>query len=128
MVEDTRKPPTHSRYGDFWLFYLREHSKPLTRRLHYLGTSLVFAVAAWAALASDPRLLLLIPVAGYFFAWLGHFAVEKNRPATFKYPLWSLYSDFKMFFLWLSRGLHAELRNAGVLQNPKRGHQKDRPG
>lgn len=101
-------------FGDFWPYYLREHSKPQTRALHYFGTSLVVAVALFAVLTFDWYLMLALPVAGYFFAWVAHFFVEKNRPATFTYPAWSLAADFKMWFLWLTRRLQPELDRAGV--------------
>jgi hypothetical protein len=102
----------HRSFGDFWPFYLREHSQPRTRALHYAGTLLVLAVALAAAAAGEWRLLLLLPVAGYGFAWLAHVVVERNRPATFRHPLWSLRADFRMLRLWLTGGLDAELRRA----------------
>ena len=101
-------------FADFWPYYLREHSKPETRALHYVGTSLVVAIAAFAVATERWWWLLAMPVAGYFFAWVGHFGVEKNRPATFKYPLWSLGADWKMWWLWLTGGLRVELDKAGV--------------
>ena len=99
-------------FAEFWPFYLREHSKPRTRALHYAGTTLVIAIAMFAALSGRWLWLLAIPLAGYGFAWVAHFAVEKNRPATFTYPLWSLVADFKMWWLWLTRRLEPELRKA----------------
>jgi hypothetical protein len=101
-------------FADFWPYYLREHSRPATRALHYIGTSLVVALAIYALLEGRWLLLLAIPVAGYFFAWVGHFGIEKNRPATFTYPLWSLGADFKMWWMWLTGRLGPELDKAGV--------------
>ena len=109
-------------FTDFWPFYLREHSRPRTRALHYAGTTLVIAAALFAILSGRWLWLLAIPLAGYGFAWLAHFAVEKNRPATFTYPLWSLAADFKMWWLWLTGRLGAELERAGV-----RGDQPKTP-
>ena len=99
-------------FAEFWPFYLREHSRPATRALHYAGTTLVIAIALLAALTGRWLLLLAVPIAGYGFAWLAHFRVEKNRPATFTYPLWSLAADFKMWWLWLTGRLQDELDRA----------------
>lgn len=101
-------------YGEFWPFYLQEHAQPATRNLHYVGTMLVIAIAAFSVLTQLWLLLLAMPVAGYFFAWISHAFVERNKPATFTHPLWSLISDFRMFFLWLTGRLDRELEAAGV--------------
>lgn len=103
-------------FTDFWPFYLREHSKPRTRALHFAGTSLVILLLILALATGRWWLLILVPLAGYGFAWAAHFAVEHNRPATFRYPLWSLAADFRMWWLWLSGRLDAELGKAGVEQ------------
>jgi hypothetical protein len=103
-------------FEEFWPYYLREHSKPRTRLLHYIGTSIVVGIAAVALLSGNLLLLLAIPLAGYGFAWIAHFIVERNRPATFTYPLWSLAADFKMWWLWLTGGLSRELTKAGIEQ------------
>jgi hypothetical protein len=104
----------HRSFGEFWPFYLREHSRPRTRALHFAGTGLVLLTTAAAAASRDWRLLAAVPVAGYGLAWAGHALVERNRPATFTHPAWSLRADFRMLRLWLSGGLDAELRRAGV--------------
>lgn len=105
---------TITRYADFWPYYLREHAKPETRRLHYIGTALTFVFLAVALVQGGWWWWLLVPLAGYGFAWGAHFGVEKNRPATFTYPLWSLFSDYRMFFLWLGGRLEPHLKQAGV--------------
>ncbi len=96
-------------YREFWPIYLREHSRPATRGLHYLGTGLGLALLAAAVLTADWRLLPAALIAGYAFAWAGHALVERNRPATFSHPLWSFVSDFRMFGLWASGRLDREL-------------------
>ncbi len=97
-------------YAEFWPFYLGEHSKPLTRAIHLAGTGLGLALLLAAALLGNWWLLLAAVVTGYAFAWLAHFLVEHNRPATFAYPLWSFASDWKMFGLFAVGKLEAEVR------------------
>lgn len=105
----------YATFAEFWPFYLREHSKPRTRALHYAGTTLVVAIALAALFSGRWIWLLALPFAGYAFAWVAHFGVERNRPATFTYPLWSLAADFKMWWLWLTGRLGPHLERAGVI-------------
>ncbi|MDB6087246.1 MAG: rane protein [Gammaproteobacteria bacterium] len=95
-MTDALSKPLRS-FRDFYPFYLAEHANRTCRRLHFIGSSLVLAVLATATLTMNGWFLLAIPVVGYGFAWLGHFAYEKNRPATFRYPLYSLMGDWVMF-------------------------------
>lgn len=91
-------------FASFYPFYLSEHASRSNRRLHFIGTTLVILTAAVATLTARWGLLWLLPVFGYGFAWVGHFFVEHNRPATFKYPLWSLRGDFVMYRdIWVGR-------------------------
>src|SRR5712692_8067481 len=92
--------PRLSSYEEFWPFYVSQHRHPVNRVLHVCGTTLVIAGLA-AALFASPLWLLAVPFAGYGFAWIGHFVFEKNQPATFSYPLWSLRGDFRMYRLTL---------------------------
>jgi hypothetical protein len=101
-------------YRQFWPHYLREHAKPATRNIHFAGTALA-AGSLIALIASGnfwfvPAVLL----GGYGPAWTAHFFVEHNRPATFTHPLWSLISDYRMAWLWLTGRLNGELAKAGV--------------
>jgi hypothetical protein len=88
-------------FEEFWPFYVGEHKDPLNRALHYAGTTMAIGTVAAAALTVNPAWLLLTPVVGYGPAWIGHFVIEGNRPATFKHPLWSLRGDFRMLSLAL---------------------------
>jgi hypothetical protein len=101
-------------YREFWPYYLREHAKPATRGIHYLGTGLATTTLLAAVATRRWWLVPLAMVAGYGPAWIGHFFVEKNRPATFKYPLWSLLSDYRMAFIWITGRLGSELAKAGI--------------
>ena len=83
---------------EFYPYYLTEHQNPTSRVLHFIGTGLVLVVLGVAIAMSQYIWLAAIPVIGYGFAWVGHFFFEKNKPATFTYPFYSLASDFILFF------------------------------
>ncbi|UQY34438.1 DUF962 domain-containing protein [Pseudomonas fulva] len=83
-------------FAEFYPYYLEEHRHPTCRRLHYLGSLLVLMVLGYALISGQWLWLLAVPVIGYGFAWVGHFAFERNRPATFQYPLYSLMGDWVM--------------------------------
>lgn len=104
----------YTSFAEFWPYYLSEHSRPLTRAWHYVGTSLVVLLGLAALLTGNLLLFAVMPVAGYFFAWVSHWRIERNRPATFTYPLWSLAADFRMWALWLTGRLGPELKRAGI--------------
>ena len=84
-------------FRDFYPFYLREHRDQTCRRLHVVGSALVVVTLFYAIWFRNPWLLIAMPVIGYGFAWFGHFVYEKNRPATFTYPLYSLMGDWMLF-------------------------------
>jgi len=89
-------------FKEFYPFYLSQHSNKTCRLLHVIGTTILLAIMFTALYHKQPLLLIFVPISGYGFAWVGHFFFEKNTPATFTYPLWSLASDFKMYFQVLS--------------------------
>lgn len=107
-------------YGDFYLYYLREHAHPDCRKLHYVGTSIVLLCGLMLALTGNLWWLVAMPLAGYGFAWFAHFSIEKNRPATFRYPVWSLMSDFVMYFRWATGKIDDDLARAAI-QEPQGG-------
>lgn len=84
-------------FREFYPYYLSEHSNAACRRLHFIGSLLVIGVLLYSFITQAFIWLLLVPVIGYGFAWVGHFFFEHNRPATFKYPLYSLMGDWVMF-------------------------------
>ncbi len=85
-------------FSEFYQFYLTEHKNSTSRRLHFIGTALVLLEVVLLSIENRWDMWYALPITGYLFAWVGHFFFEKNKPATFKYPLWSLGSDFKLFF------------------------------
>ena len=91
------KAASYGSFSEFYPFYLSEHANRTCRRLHFVGTSLVILIAISAIASGRYGLLWLLPVVGYGFAWVGHFYFEKNRPATFRYPRYSLIGDFVMY-------------------------------
>jgi hypothetical protein len=103
--------PRLATFEEFWPYYVSEHSKTGTRVLHFAGTTFVLASLA-LAVAVSPWWLAVAPLFGYGFAWVGHFLVEKNRPATFVYPWWSLRGDFRMYRLILRGRMGPELERA----------------
>jgi hypothetical protein len=94
-------------FREFWPFYVGEHHLKLTRIFHFIGTLSVITLIPMSFFY-DPYLLLIAPVTGYGFAWFSHYFIEKNRPATFIYPVWSLIADFKMFALMFIGKMDAE--------------------
>ena len=103
-------------YAEFWDFYVSEHSKPMTRMLHLIGTTLGIALLVFFVASGRWYFFPLFPVVGYAFAWFAHFAVEKNRPATFKHPLWSFASDFKMIWYMLTGRMGREVERVTSLR------------
>jgi len=101
-------------YREFWPYYLNEHKQPKTRAIHLVGTGATVVLLGAGLITANIWLLPAAILAGYGPAWFAHFVVEKNRPTTFRYPLWSLISDFRMAAMWLVGGLHRELQRAGV--------------
>ncbi|PCI03272.1 MAG: hypothetical protein COB81_04240 [Flavobacteriaceae bacterium] len=97
-------------FKEFYAFYLTQHQHKLCRLLHVVGTTVVLALTITAIYHLNFVLLLYVPLAGYGFAWAGHLFFEKNKPATFKYPLWSLKADFVMYFDILSGKLSLDAR------------------
>ena len=88
----------YASFREFYPFYLGERSDVNCRRMHFAGSTLVLALIALALLSGRLAWLWLVPVAGYGFAWIGHFVFEKNRPATFRHPLYSLMGDWVMYW------------------------------
>ena len=114
-MSETRFAPSEPRYAsfeEFWPFYVREHANPTNRLLHVVGTGIVLSFGLSALMTGQLRFVVMMPLAGYGFAWLGHFVFQGNKPATFKYPLWSLLADFKMFGLTLAGTMHLEVERA----------------
>ncbi len=83
-------------FAEFYPYYLKEHTDPRCRALHYIGSSLVVTLLFISMAIGSYALLWLLPIVGYGFAWAGHFFIEHNKPATFRYPLYSFMGDWVM--------------------------------
>jgi hypothetical protein len=102
----------YASFREFWPFYVREHQRPITRALHFVGSTAVLAIMGLSIGTGKPWFLVGMPLVGYGMAWIGHFGFEKNRPATFKYPLYSLAGDWVMFGKMLSGTMRGEVERA----------------
>ncbi len=89
-------------FADFYPFYLSQHKDQRNRRMHFLASWVVIAFAVASIVTGNRALLIGAPVGGYFCAWIGHFFFEKNKPATFTYPIYSLIGDWVMFYQMLT--------------------------
>ena len=102
-------------FSEFWPRYLAEHLHPANRWLHFVGTSMAIGLCtSWVVFG--PWMLLIGVVVGYSFAWVGHFFVEGNRPASFGHPFYSFAADFKMWSHMLRGTLEVEMLRAGLLE------------
>lgn len=100
---------TPQNFIEFWDFYVLEHSFRQTRRLHFIGSMLGILIVALLIITGFWYLFPLALVPSYGFAWYSHFFIEHNRPATFKYPLWSFIGDWKMVWFMLTGKMSAEV-------------------
>ena len=101
-------------FTEFWPHYVSEHSRPETRALHLIGTAIALSCIVYFIVSGRWWLIPLALVPGYGLAWVGHFFIEKNKPATFQYPLWSFMGDYKMIWMMLTGKINGEVkRSAG---------------
>ncbi len=105
-------PPKYTRFWDFYPYYLTEHQNKVSRTLHFIGTGIVIVLLLMALWTQNWRYVAAMPLAGYGFAWVGHAFFERNKPATFTYPLFSLGSDFVMFFHILTGQIGQKIQQA----------------
>jgi len=84
-------------FTEFYPFYLSQHKNKTCRRLHFIGSLLILLLIGYCIRYTYWQGLWFIPVIGYGFAWFGHFIFEKNKPATFTYPIYSFIGDWVMF-------------------------------
>lgn len=103
-------------FKEFWIFYVGEHINPLTRFLHVSGTTLALILLLATFLSKAWIGLLMAPILAYAIAWISHFVIEKNKPATFRYPLWSLMADFVMLYKSFNNTMEAEVAKVKKLK------------
>jgi hypothetical protein len=127
--------PRFESFEEFWPFYVKEHAKKGTRILHFIGTTAAMACVAGGILTKRRWLLGLAPVVGYGHAWIGHFFIEGNKPATFAHPLWSLRGDLVMWSMMVrgkmseevERVLAADAAKAAAAAPPPPGEVRVEP-
>ena len=113
--------PHFASFEEFWPYYVRAHARPLTRALHAAGTAAALGCVAVAAITRRRALIPVALVLGYGPAWVGHFFVEGNRPATFQHPLWSFRGDFEMLARMLKGTMAAEVDRCIAMATPAAG-------
>lgn len=126
MSDENKTSPENEKietFEEFWDFYVGEHKNKANRILHFIGTTSAVGCLAGALLTRKRWLALVAPVVGYGFAWVGHFFVEGNKPASFKYPLWSLQADFKMWWKMATFSMQAEVDRV-IRQEEERARAK----
>jgi hypothetical protein len=101
--------PRFNSFEEFWPYYLAEHSEPATRTMHAVGTTAALACMAACVATRKWKLLPLALIPGYGAAWLAHAFIERNKPATFDYPLWSFLADYKMVGLMVTGKMDSEM-------------------
>jgi len=111
---------TIATFAEFWPFYVSQHRRPATRALHFGGTTIGLLCLGRAIAFQQPFFALWGLAGSYGLAWIGHFFIERNRPATFQYPLWSLLGDFKMYALMWTGRMDAEVRRLGAAADGSR--------
>ena len=109
MTAPTNEVHVFKSFQEFWPYYLGEHRLINCRILHYIGTIASATLLVYFLVTKQFAMLPLVLVAGYGPAWIGHFFIEKNRPATFTYPKWSFMGDYKMCYLAATGQLRSEL-------------------
>jgi hypothetical protein len=120
-MSEPRAIPKFESFEEFWPFYLKEHSDPVNRALHYAGTSMAIGTVVVAGVTLNPWWLLATPVVGYGPAWIGHFFIEKNKPASFKHPVWSFRGDIKMLGLALRGRIREEFERIHAASSSTNG-------
>jgi hypothetical protein len=116
--------PDFQSFDEFWPFYVKEHQKKATRMLHFAGTTAAMGCLAGAAIFKSRWLLLAAPVVGYGPSWIGHYFIEKNRPATFSHPLWSLRADLLMWSKMVRGEMDAEVERV-LAEDAKRAADRE---
>ena len=111
------EPLRYRSMKEFYPFYLSQHSNPTNRKLHFIGTTLSIINLLLFLYYLNFIYLAYAPVCGYSFAWIGHFFFEKNKPATFTYPFYSLLGDFIMFFSIITGRIEEDLKKYNIKNN-----------